>query len=194
MKSSPRRKFRRSTERSGSVKHSGERVEFGRDRPNEEYRVGPGRPPREFQFKPGQSGNPTGVKRKKRAVALNLKSLLERALDAKVTLRRGEGERITTKAAAGIEKLTDQFVKGDPRARRDLFALAKTLGIDVTAGQSSTIANALAEATSAEDRALLEDYVRRRRSDHQREDDQDVVRRLKSETQQSLRLLPKLEG
>ena len=30
----------------------------------EEYKVGPGRPPKEYQFKPGQSGNPKGAKRK----------------------------------------------------------------------------------------------------------------------------------
>ncbi len=32
----------------------------------QEYKVGWGRPPKEFQFKPGQSGNPKGAKRKRR--------------------------------------------------------------------------------------------------------------------------------
>jgi hypothetical protein len=41
----------------------------------QEYKVGPGRPPKEYQFKPGQSGNPKGAKRKpksKVACALDL--------------------------------------------------------------------------------------------------------------------------
>jgi hypothetical protein len=46
-----------------------------------EYKVGPGRPPREYQFKPGQSGNPKGAKRKPPSVAPDLKAALERALN-----------------------------------------------------------------------------------------------------------------
>jgi hypothetical protein len=47
--------------------------------PGDEYRVGPGRPPREFQFKPGQSGNPKGARRKLQSIAPDLKAALERA-------------------------------------------------------------------------------------------------------------------
>src|SRR5262245_2460478 len=43
----------------------------------EEYKVGPGRPPREYQFKPGQSGNPKGAKRKPRSLLPDLKRLFE---------------------------------------------------------------------------------------------------------------------
>ena len=32
----------------------------------QEYNVGPGRPPKEHRFKPGQSGDPKGAKRKPR--------------------------------------------------------------------------------------------------------------------------------
>jgi len=39
----------------------------------EEYRVGPGRPPKQHQWKPGQSGNPKGAKRKKRSLIPELK-------------------------------------------------------------------------------------------------------------------------
>src|SRR6476661_1090278 len=41
----------------------------------EEYKVGPGRPPREYQFKPGQSGNPKGAKRKPPTLLPDLKRL-----------------------------------------------------------------------------------------------------------------------
>src|SRR6478752_6362571 len=87
-------------------------VSLKSDRSDQDYRVGPGRPPKEHQFKPGQSGNPKGARRKPGSIAPDLKALFERALSAKVTLRQGEREKIITKAAAGIEQLVNQFAKG----------------------------------------------------------------------------------
>src|ERR1700716_4182518 len=133
------------------------------DPPEQEYRVGPGRPPKAYRFKPGQSGNPKGARRKPRSIAPDLKALFERALSAKVTLRQGEKEKIISKAAAGIEQLVNQFAKGDRHARRDLFMLAQTLGIDLTAGQGD-IGKSVAAALSANDEALLADYVLRHSS------------------------------
>ena len=131
------------------------------DAGDREYRVGPGRPPKEHQFKPGQSGNPKGARRKPRSMAPDLKALFERALSAKVTLRQGEQEKIITKAAAGIEQLVNQFAKGDRHARRDLLALAATLGVDLVAGHGDALEHTVAAALSANDDALLADYVRR---------------------------------
>jgi Family of unknown function (DUF5681) len=128
---------------------------------DQEYRVGPGRPPKEYQFKPGQSGNPKGARPKARSMAPDLKALFERALSGKVTLRQGEQERIITKAAAGIEQLVNQFAKGDRHARRDLLALAERLGVDLVAGQGDAFEQSVATALSANDEALLADYVRR---------------------------------
>ena len=101
------------------------------DPSDQDYRVGPGRPPKEYQFKPGQSGNPKGARRKPRSIALDLKALFERALNRKVTLRQGEQQKICTKAAAGFEQLANQFVRGDRHARRDVLALAERLGVDL---------------------------------------------------------------
>ena len=129
--------------------------------PDQEYRVGPGRPPKEYQFKPGQSGNPKGARRKPKSIGPDLKALFERALSGKVTLRQGEQERIITKAAAGIEQLVNQFAKGDRHARRDLLALAARLGVDLVAGQGDSLEQSVATALSANDEALLADYVRR---------------------------------
>ena len=125
----------------------------------EEYRVGPGRPPKEYRFKPGQSGNPKGAKRKTPSIAPDLKALVERALNAKIKLRRGERDKIVTKAAAGTEELVDQFAKGDPRGRRDLILLCKTLGVDLT--NRKALEGALEDVLSAEDEALLADFVKR---------------------------------
>jgi uncharacterized protein DUF5681 len=123
----------------------------------EEYKVGPGRPPKEFQFKPGQSGNPKGAKRKPPSARPDLKLLLERALSTKVKLKQGEKEQIVTKAAAGIEQLVNQFAKGDRHARHDLIALADKLGVDLLAGQRNIIQEAL--ATNRQE--ILDAYVAR---------------------------------
>jgi hypothetical protein len=130
-------------------------------RSDEDYRVGPGRPPKEHQFKPGQSGNPKGAKRKT-SLAPDLKAMLERALNEKVRLRHGEREQIITKGAAGIAKLVNQFAEGDRHALRDLIALAGKLGVDLTAGQTGAIEKALAVTFTADDQALVDDYIRRR--------------------------------
>ena len=132
------------------------------DPTDQEYRVGPGRPPKEYRWKPGQSGNPKGAPPKPKSIATDLKALFERALNGKVTLRQGERERIITKAAAGIEQLVNQFAKGDRHARRDLFALAERLGVELVAGQGDALEQSVATALSANDEALLDDYVRRR--------------------------------
>ena len=102
--------------------------------PDEEYRVGPGRPPKEFQFKPGQSGNPKGAKRKNPIVP-DLKATLERALNGTVALNLGEKERIVSKVEAGITHLVDAFAAGDRHARRDLIDLAQRLDVDLLGSQ-----------------------------------------------------------
>ena len=121
------------------------------------YKVGPGRPPREYQFKPGQSGNPKGRKRKKQSLLPDLKRLFEQALSEKVTLRQGEKERTLTMAEAGIKQLVAQFARGDRHARRDLFAYAEMLGIDLITSHRTAIEEALA----ADHQAILDAYVAR---------------------------------
>ena len=125
---------------------------------DKEYRVGPGHPPKEYQFKPGESGNPKGARRKPKSIAPDLKALLERALNATVTLKQGEKERTVTKAAAGIEQLVNQYAKGDRYARRDLIDLATKLGVDLVAGHDKDIEQAL--QTDLTDQALLADYAK----------------------------------
>jgi hypothetical protein len=125
--------------------------------PEPEYKVGPGRPPKEYRFKPGQSGNPKGAKRKPKSMAPDLKAALERALDEPIKLKQGERERTMTMAEAGIKQLVAQFVKGNHQARRDLFVYAKDLGIDLMAGQQQ----ALQEAVAANHEEILNAFVDR---------------------------------
>src|SRR5262245_38805691 len=109
----------------------------------QEYKVGPGRPPKQYQFKPGQSGNPRGAKRKQAPIALDLKAALQQALNKKVKLKRGDDERLVPMATAGIEQLVAQYAKGDRHARRDVILLADKLGINLIAGHQQAIEETL---------------------------------------------------
>jgi Family of unknown function (DUF5681) len=120
-----------------------------------EYKVGPGRPPKEHQFKPGQSGNPKGAKRKAKSLLPDLKRVFEQALSDKVTLKQGDKERILTMAEAGIKQLVAQFAKGDRHARRDVFAYAGMLGVDLMASHRQIIEEALA----SDHQTILDAYV-----------------------------------
>ncbi len=125
------------------------------------YKIGYGRPPTKSQFKPGQSGNPAGGKLKRSPVAADLKTSLERALNEQASFRIGERDLVMTKAAAGIAQLVAQFAEGDRYARRDLIALADKLGVDLTAGQAGAIGDAVATLMSANDEAIIADFLRR---------------------------------
>jgi hypothetical protein len=60
-------------------------------------------------------------------------------------------------AEAGIRQLVAQFARGDRYARRDLIVLANQLGVDLTAGHSAAVENAL----GSDHQALLDAYVDR---------------------------------
>jgi hypothetical protein len=122
------------------------------------YDVGYGRPPKKFRFKSGKSGNPSGTKRTPPSRTADLRAALERALNEEVTVRQGDRDETMTKAAAGIAELVNQFAAGDRHARRDLMAVAETLGYDLTAGQGRAI---LAAAFAAEDEDIIADFLQR---------------------------------
>jgi hypothetical protein len=126
--------------------------------PSDSYEVGYRRPPKKFRFTKGRSGNPTG-KRERPSNALDLRTQLERELNKAVTIQSGKQVKILTKGAAGIEQLVDQFAKGDRNARRDVFLLCEKLGIALT--NRKALETALQDALSAEDEALLADFVKR---------------------------------
>jgi|SRR5439155_3082356 len=122
-----------------------------------EYKVGPGCPPREYQYPPGTSGNEKGRKPKPRSILLDFKPLFDRALSKKVPVTKGERKSALTKFEIGMEQLANQFAKGDRYARRDVFALADKLGIDLLAGQKKALENSLA----SDNQAIVDAYVDR---------------------------------
>jgi Family of unknown function (DUF5681) len=131
--------------------------------PDAEYRVGPGHPPREYQFKPGQSGNPKGARRKSKTIAPDLKMHLQEALNSKINLKQDSKERIVTKAAAGIEQAVNAFAEGDRHALRCVLDMARWLKLDLD-GQTLAAAPSPKASSSAEDEAILADFLRRHRS------------------------------
>ena len=123
----------------------------------EDYKVGPGRPPKEYQFKPGQSGNPKGAKRKPKSVAPDLKAALEQALSKPIKLKQGEKERIVSMAVAGIEQLVVQFAKGNPQClARPVCGCRQAPRRSV--GQPT---QAIKDALAANHEAILRTYVER---------------------------------
>jgi hypothetical protein len=126
---------------------------------NEGYRVGPGRPPKEYQWKPGQSGNPKGAKRKTRSLIPELKEEFERVFSQKLRVTQGDRQRLISRWVAGLEQLSIQYAKGDRHARRDVFYFAERLGVDLLNSKSSD------ETLSADHQAILEAYVERRMQD-----------------------------
>ncbi len=112
----------------------------------EEYKVGPRRPPKEYQFKPGQSGNPKGRKRKAPSLLPDLKQLFDQAMSEEVTITQGDKKMILTKAEAGFKQLARQHAQGDRHARREAVAYAEKFGSDLMPGQRKVSRESLAEA------------------------------------------------
>src|SRR3954463_6863162 len=122
----------------------------------ETYKVGPGRPPKEHQFRPGQSGNPKGARRKAPSLVPDLKELFERAFNRKVKLAQGQRERVITMWDAGMQQLAVQFAKGDRHARHDAFWIAERLGSEFLIKTK-----AIGEVLTGDRQAILDAYVAR---------------------------------
>ena len=127
---------------------------------NADYQGRPGPSAKEHQFKPGESGNPKGAKRRPRSLLPDLKAIFERAFNQTVKVTQGERERLITLWDAGMQQLARQFAKGDRYARRDAFWIAERLGSEfLTSGRAF-------DDTLASDRqAILDAYVERQISD-----------------------------
>jgi hypothetical protein len=154
-------KRNRSSKGRGALKRPNATLASDAQRPDEEYRVGPGRPPREYQFKPGQSGNPKGARRKPKSMMPDLKAHLQEALNSKINLVQDDKERIVSKAAAGIEQVVNAFAEGDRHARRDVLDMARRLNLDLLGGQTPAAAPSPKASSSVEDEAILADFLRR---------------------------------
>lgn len=89
------------------------------------YDVGYGKPPAHTRFKKGQSGNPQGRPKGK----LNLVTVLNRALNEKVTVVENGKRRSITKLEAAFKQLVNKAVQGDPRAIQQVLSLGSLIGL-----------------------------------------------------------------
>jgi Family of unknown function (DUF5681) len=124
------------------------------------FEIGYRRPPKQYQFKLGSIANPEGINQHTaRSIARDMKRALEHELNKLVEIRQGNRSITVRQTTAGISKLVRQFVEGNPRARRDLILLCEKLGVDLI--NRDALHGALEDVLSAEDEALLADFVRR---------------------------------
>jgi Family of unknown function (DUF5681) len=128
--------------------------------PSANYEIGYRRPPKRYQFRRGSIANPAGINQHTApSIARDMKLALERELNKQITVRQGKRSTTVRQTMAGISKLVGQFVEGNPRARRDLILLCEKLGVELI--NRDALQGALDEALSAEDEALLAEFVKR---------------------------------
>jgi hypothetical protein len=128
--------------------------------PPANYEIGYRRPPKRYQFKRGGIANPAGInQRTAPSIARDMKRALEHELNKQVKIRQGKRSIAVRQTIAGIGKLVRQFVEGNPRARRDLILLCEKLGVELV--DRDELQGALEDVLSAEDEAILTDFVKR---------------------------------
>jgi uncharacterized protein DUF5681 len=125
-----------------------------------DYEIGYRRPPKKYRFKPGTITNPEGINQHTAgSIARDMKRALERELNKQIKIPQGKRSITVRQTTAGISKLVAQYVEGNPRARRDLILLCEKLGVELI--NRDALRGALEDFLSAEDEALLADFVRR---------------------------------
>jgi hypothetical protein len=90
---------------------------------NDRNDVGYGKPPRQTRFKKGQSGHPTGRPKG----ALNLATVLERALKEQVVVNEHGRRRTINKFEAALTQLVNKAASGDARAMKLLLNLVQVV-------------------------------------------------------------------
>jgi hypothetical protein len=84
--------------------------------------VGYAKPPKHTRFKPGQSGNLKGRPKG----TLNMATVLERTLRAKVVVNENGRRRTITKLEAAIQQLTNKAASGELKALQLLAGLVRS--------------------------------------------------------------------
>src|SRR5438067_12346726 len=88
-----------------------------------DHPVGYAKPPRHSRFVKGQSGNPRG----RPHGAKNLKTLLNKALNERVTVTEHGGRRKITKREAIVTQLVNGAAKGDLKAIHILLGMRRDI-------------------------------------------------------------------
>jgi hypothetical protein len=91
-----------------------------------DYEVGYGRPPKGHQWQPGQSGNPSGKKRKSPSL---LTDALITALQTKVAVQQGGQTKKMTTNDVVAQTLIKTLIKGTPKDQVMLLKALDELGV-----------------------------------------------------------------
>ena len=120
------------------------------DNQKQAYEVGYARPPKKTQYKPGQSGNPKGRKRKPASV----REQMQKALSKKVPINEGGRRKLLPLQEVILRNLANMAAKGDLKAAAFVFGLlsspehADTEAIDQ-------------DSLPPDDQAMFEEVMRR---------------------------------
>lgn len=114
-----------------------------------DYEVGYRKPPKSGQFKPGQSGNPRGRKKREPTIIDRLKKELNR----KVPISEHGRKRSVPKFDLMLMSVTNSAAKGDLKALGMIIALLSSQAAETTPELNTDV-------MSPEDIALLESYLR----------------------------------
>jgi hypothetical protein len=121
----------------------------GTDQPD--YEVGYRKPPLAHRFKPGQSGNPKGRKRRSVNVSTTLRNLLSEPRKVRI----GEHTRTLTTTEVMLRRLVERVVQGDIRAFNVLVELVERYLPDALSQVGQRV-------LAGEDLAMLQDFLVRR--------------------------------
>jgi hypothetical protein len=115
-----------------------------------DYPVGYGRTPVRTRYKPGQSGNPKGRPKGQ----CNVRTVLQRALAHKMTVRENNQTRTVSRLDAVILKVISGALNGDPKSVSSLIVLLRAVGMTAEAPAVKH-----EELFTADDEALLADFL-----------------------------------
>lgn len=118
-------------------------------KPKPDYEVGYGRPPKSTQFKPGQSGNPKGRKRKPKSVQAQMQAVLSR----KVPINEGGISKQLPLQQVILRNLASKAAKGDLNATKFVFSLLHSPEHAVTDTIDET-------GLSSDDQAMFHEMIR----------------------------------
>lgn len=98
------------------------------EHPRADYEVGYGRPPKATRFKPGQSGNPKGRKRKPRSLKDEMRSIMKKPIAIK---ENGQTKRMPLQKVT-LRSVAKKAAQGDLRAASFVINLMNSEEADKT--------------------------------------------------------------
>jgi hypothetical protein len=115
-----------------------------------DYDVGYCRPPKATQFRPGQSGNPTGYRKRSKTIGERLRELM----NSKVTVTEHGRTRRVSQLDVMLRRLANDAMRGDQRALKLLIEFLHRYGAEA----ETTVRS---EEITSEDLEILSDYLRK---------------------------------